>query len=795
MRTHLLVGCLLFAVGTFASCQCDNVAPLSDGGTGGGGGDDAGLGGGMGGGGGDDAGLGGGTGGGGGDDAGLGGGAGGGGGDAGVGGGTGGGGSDAGTGGGAGGGGGGGADAGMGGGGGSLLDTYVCAGCPGAADTNPGTQANPVATIHQGIVNAVAAGKGTVFVATTYMGTAMSYSEDLTMVEGVSVQGRWAVMPVGPTLGWQRTAARGSLVDTQATGLKFPAGITRATVFEGLSVQQAGVSGMKVAAITITSSAPLLRDFAVLPAMTAVTQPQENVGIDVIGTNTAHASPRFEGTMTTRSTVTAGAALASSAALVAAFAQVEADFVDFTAGQAATASHGARLSESPGSTFLNSGFTGGLSPTCFGFLSQGAADGTVVQQSNAVGCPRVTSGATLVSTTAYGLAFDACGGGGVGTTPPIVRQTSATGGVVGGTGSLAVGAAALDGCPVRFAQTSTFTGASFAPSTGTGAETTTAVLCSFRGLRTAAGANSACNVMDSALFGGFVSTAHSLALACEGNCAAGNAACRGSCNEVGQNTMTASTGAQLTHLLLSNSSPSVFRNRIGFGGNGTSCPAGASVTGIEVVGSAASVVNNFIEGGPCFDAIGIKQTLTRRAGDNSVPSPTFHSNTIVASPPSSSITPNGTSVGVQLNATPGGLSNLQAGTWRNNIIYAGPAAGMSATLFGFQETSTAADPAELSNNLFFVDTPSLNPPLYRNEGSSTLTAAAAINALMDTTAANNLSADPAFVNLAIGNLHIGSMSPARGAGTATGAPPADIDGDARPNPAATAPDIGADEVP
>jgi hypothetical protein len=785
LRTHLLVSCLLFAVGTFAGCQCDNVPPVSDGGTGGGagggGGDDAGLDGGAGGGGGDDAGLGGGAGGGGGDDAGLGGGTGGGGGD------------DAGTGGGA--GGGGGADAGTGGGGGSLLDSYVCSGCPGASDSNPGTQARPVATIRQGIQNAVAAGKGTVFVATTYMGTAMSYSEDLTMVEGVSVQGRWAVTPAGPTLSWQRTAARGELVNTQATGLKFPAGITRATVFEGLSVRAAGVSGTRVAAITISSSSPLLRDFAVLPAMTVITQPQEVIGIEVTGTNAVRASPRLEGTVAARSTVTAGQALTTSTALSATFARVEAEFVDVTAGQASVVSHGVRLTDSPGSSFVNSSFSGGPSPTCFGFLSQGAADGTQVQQSSAVGCPGSSSGGTPVSRTAYGLVFDACGSSGVGTAPPMVRKTDATGGVVAGAGSIAIGAAALDGCAVHFVQNSTFTGASANPSSGASAESATAVLCSFRGLRNAAGANSPCNVLDSELFGGFVSTARSVALACEGNCAASNAACRGSCNEVGQNTMTASTGAEMTHLLLSHSSPNVFRNRIGFGGNGTICPAGATVTGIEVVGSAASVVNNFILGGPCSDAFGVRHTLTRRTGDNSVPSPTFHSNTIVASSPRSAITPNGTSVGVQLNPTPGSLNPLQAGIWRNNIIHAGPVSGISATLFAFQETSTAADPEELSNNLFYVVTPSLTPPLYRNEGLNTLTTPAAINGLMDTTAADNLASDPAFINLAAGNLHIGSSSPARQAGTQAGAPGIDIDGDTRPNPAATDPDIGADEVP
>ncbi|MEW5855674.1 MAG: choice-of-anchor Q domain-containing protein, partial [Myxococcota bacterium] len=689
---------------------------------------------------------------------------------------------------------GGGATGGGTGGGGTLLDTYVCAGCPGAADTNPGTQANPVATIGQGIRNAQTAGRPTVFVATTYMGTAMTYTEDITMVEGISVQGRWAVMPVGPTLGWTRNAARGSLVNTQATGLKFPAGITRATVFEGLTVRQANVSGMKVAGITITNSSPLVRDFAVLPLMTVITQPMLNLGIEVVGSASATANPRFEGTAANRSTVTAGPGLTTSTGLSATNAMVDATFVDFAAGQASSTTHGAQLRDSPGSTFTNAGFTGGTSPTCYGFLSQGAASGIVVSQSQATGCPRGSGSAGPVSTQAWGLVFDACGVASPGGTPPTVRQTNAQGGVVGGTGSAATGGAALDGCPVRFAMTSSFVGATGLPTTGTGAETTIGLLCSYRGISTPSGADSACNVLDSQVSGGFVSTARSIALACEGTCATGGAACRGSCNEVGTSTMTAGTGSNMTHLLLSNSSPNVFRNRIGYGGNGTFCPAGASATGISVVGSAASVTNNFVLGGPCFASVGVDHTLLRRA-DNSVPSPTFHSNTIVASTPSTSPAINGTSVAVQVNAPPGGLGGLQAGVWRNNIFHAGPVAGMSATLFAFRETSTGADPTELSNNLFHVDGVLMSPPLYRNEGTSTLTTPGAINGLTDCTSASNVAGSPLFLNLALGDLHLTAASPARGAGTTNGAPTQDIDGQNRPNPSGSSPDIGADEVP
>jgi hypothetical protein len=347
---------------------------------------------------------------------------------------------------------------------------------------------------------------------------------------------------------------------------------------------------------------------------------------------------------------------------------------------------------------------------------------------------------------------------------------------------------------VRFSVSSSFTGASGAPPVGMGAERTVGLLCSFRSLSNLSGADSACTVVDSQVFGGMVSTAQSVGLACEGSCATGTAACRGSCTEIETSSITAGTGSSMTHLLLSHSSPTVFRNRIGYGGNGTICPMGASVVGISAVGTAASVTNNFILGGGCFTAVGVDHTLLLRA-DNSVPSPTFHSNTIVASLPTANPGINGTSVGVQVNAPVGSTVGLQAGVWRNNIVYAGPVVGNSATLFAFRETSTGADPTELSNNLFFTAGALSNPPLYQNEGTTTLTTPGAINGLMDCTSASNVSGDPQFVNVAVGDLHITSASPARGAGTANGAPAQDIDGQNRPNPLGSSPDIGADEVP
>ena len=677
-----------------------------------------------------------------------------------------------------------------GGGGGVLLDTYVCAGCPGAADTNPGTQLSPVLTIGQGLRNAQTISKTIVTVATTYMGTQTNYTEDVTMVAGVTLDGRWAVTPIGPLNTWTRNAARTVLNNTQASGLKFVAG-ARTTILDGFAVSLAPLSGMRVAGITITNSGPLLRDFSVVPPMAATT-PVTSVGIDLVGGALVAVTPRFEGVSARHSSVTSGAATQSSVGLASANANIEAVFTDFTGGAGQVVSRGAHLIDSPTSFFQDDTFTAGASVTCFGFLAQGAVSGTVLERVSAMGCPRASGGSPVVaSKSGFGAVFDACvvspGGG------PIFRGSSAAGGVVGGVGSIAVGAAALDGCNVLF-QNSTFVGASSVPASGPGPEIGTAVACSYRGLRVASGADSRCGVVASNLTGGFAPAATTVGLACEGTCATLGAACRGSCEGVSTSDITGGMGLNMTHVLVLNSSPAIGRNRIGFGGNGTICPAGASVVGLELVNSAANVQNNFILGGPCAQAVGVNHTLVQRS-DNSIPSASFQNNTIVAT--AGVPTGNSVSVGVRLGGSTSGPL-LQGGVWRSNIIVAGPVSGaVTPTLYAFQETVDRDDPMELRNNLFFVITPSFSPPLYRDETTTTLTSSGAINALTDCVRAANLEGDPLFVSPASANYHItGGFggSPARGAGTVLTMPTIDIDNDMRPNPAPT-PDIGADEVP
>ncbi len=673
---------------------------------------------------------------------------------------------------------------GAGGGVAMIVDTYVCGGCPGAADSNLGTQNSPVLTIAQGLRNAQTAAKTRVFVATTFTGVATPYTEDITMLAGVTLEGRWAVTSSGLGNTWVRTAARSTLLNTQAAGLKFVGG-ARTTILDGFVVVQAPLNAARVAGITITSGGPLLRDFSVVPPTASSSLPVESVGIDVVGASLSSVTPRFEGISALHSSATAGAATQGSVALSSSNARIEAVFTDFTGGLGQAVSRGAHLIDSTNSLFQDSSFTAGASVTCFGFLSQGVAGATLLERVSATGCPRASGVSMVTSRFGWGAVFDACVASPSGA--PTIRNSNISGGVVGGTGSVAVGGAALDNCNVRF-EGGTFIGASGVPSTGPGPETGTAVACSFRGIRTSSGADSRCGVIGATLMGGFAPAARTVGLACEGTCGNQGAACRGSCEAATTSDITAGMGANMTHLLVLNSSPVISRNRLGFGGNGTNCPAGASVVGLELLGSASNITNNIILGGPCAQAVGVGHTLVRRA-DFSTPSPSLQNNTIVATsgnPPLNTV-----SVGVRLGGSPGGATALQGGVWRSNIIQGGPVTGAAAALFAFQELGTTADPTELRNNLFFVLTPALNAPLYRDEAASTLTSAAAINGLTDTTRAGNIEGDPLFVSPASADYHITSTSPARGTGTAMGAPTIDIDGDVRPNP----PDIGADEVP
>jgi hypothetical protein len=105
----------------------------------------------------------------------------------------------------------------------------------------------------------------------------------------------------------------------------------------------------------------------------------------------------------------------------------------------------------------------------------------------------------------------------------------------------------------------------------------------------------------------------------------------------------------------------------------------------------------------------------------------------------------------------------------------------------FAELAALADPRIFENNNL---DPTHNPPLYIDEGATSLTLPGGVDGLTDTTVSGTISADPAYVNFPV-DLHIQATSPCIGAGTAKGVPAQDMDGQPR-DP--MTPAIGADEL-
>lgn len=110
------------------------------------------------------------------------------------------------------------------------LGTFVS---PNGDDTNPGTQAEPLATIGKGIENAQAIGNGVdVYVA------AGSYPETLTIVEGVSLLGGYHEAPDG----WTRdvVANTTTIACSDFVCVTIPSTVTRDTAVDGFTIEGMG---------------------------------------------------------------------------------------------------------------------------------------------------------------------------------------------------------------------------------------------------------------------------------------------------------------------------------------------------------------------------------------------------------------------------------------------------------------------------------------------------------------------------------------------------------------------------
>ncbi len=199
----------------------------------------------------------------------------------------------------------------------------------------------------------------------------------------------------------------------------------------------------------------------------------------------------------------------------------------------------------------------------------------------------------------------------------------------------------------------------------------------------------------------------------------------------------------------------------GTNGGGTRPNTGGTAFGGGIYALSSVIVNNVIRNNTAVGGTGFSNAnggnargggVSSSGAGASVTNNTFNANSATAGA--------GAGTGIAGAGFAGGFDTDTSTTGANNIFSNNTAAG--ATTQG-----AVTGPVTHTNSLFFNNTPG-------GDGNTGL---------------SPIFADPQFISAT--DLHIPSTSPAKGTGTATGAPATDLDGVTRPNP----PSIGAYEPP
>jgi len=248
----------------------------------------------------------------------------------------------------------------------------------------------------------------------------------------------------------------------------------------------------------------------------------------------------------------------------------------------------------------------------------------------------------------------------------------------------------------------------------------------------------------------------------------------GGCNALRANLVSGGDALDTWGLSLDEAGPLVSGNRIE-GGCGT-----VSAGGIRADNAYGRLENNAILAGSCGqspDSWGMKVTVA-----DGIHLLDVHSNFIDGQNAPGTCD----STGVELVADPQNTPTLPEGIWRNNIIAGGDCSDQRHV---FSESAVSVDPEIFeNNNLSSEDNPDA---LYVDADTVALTTEGEVNALADITVGGNISDDPDVVSYPT-DLHLNGGSPCIDAGTASGAPLVDSDGDVRD---LATPDIGPDERP
>jgi hypothetical protein len=615
-----------------------------------------------------------------------------------------------------------------------------------------------VRTIGAGIAVAVDAGFSQVCVASgAACPSAANYPEVVTMVNGVSVLGGYAATATTAADGgvsWARgNSCVTTITDSDARGVYFGATVTTPTALDGFTVVASTMATN--AAVTVEGSTGATLSNDIINGGTG----QVSVGVEVI----AGATP-----LISRSAVTGGNGTTSATGVHSLAARPTLsdncstfgptgrctqgcfNAARFVRGRAQNGPAGAnafavRLEDSPGAIVERSATCSGAGTADTASVRlTGPGTGTVVRAS--------ILEAFAGGTNAVGFWADACGGA-----SPWIFDNHLVSGNSPVMGARADGVRAIGDCHVRVdSNVRIVVGEESSNNDAIG------VYCAKDPV---SGIASRCTVQNNTLIQGSGAgfPPRSTGVQCD----------VGACSLVEKNIITARSGIRTFGVVLNGANTLVRKNEIEAG-----C---ATVEGIGLlsIDSFARVENNALRGsnctlptGPMFSPTSTAVKVVIGLGGNELD---LNSN---------SIGPFGgrgaacISRALTFEVLDGGTPSGPSGLVRNNVLHA----GVCATARPVEELAAGADPRLFENNDLFTLG---DAGLYLDEGSTALPDVAAVNGLGG--AAATLAADPQYD----GGIHLGPGSPCRNAGTATGAPADDIDGNRRPQESAN--DIGADE--
>lgn len=650
---------------------------------------------------------------------------------------------------------------------------------PTGTDTNSGSAASPVRHINVALNIATDAGVGSVCVRGTCAG-AFEYGgatgETLTMRNGISVIGGFQTNGTGRNL----TNCPTRLTATTPEGVLFDQTVTSPTSIDGFDL--VGGNFATSAAVTVRgSTGAIINDNTIMGGAGGMVT--TSIGVDVVDNAAVPASPVISNSSVSGAVV-AGTAIGvrsvNSAPVISRNCATALDtngrctsgcggnggVVDSIKGASGVGisattvgtAYGVSLTNSPGAIVDTSAVcaTSGLVTLTngAGVYLTGSAQGVVVRANNIL--------AYGANQNSVGVWADPCRGA----SPAIFsnHQIAGTSPVIG---SRSDGVRVIGACNARIDNNRQITGG-----VEQAGQDTNGIYCARDSV---SGIASQCTVLNNTLIQGSNNgfPPRSVGVRCDD----------GACARIDGNALITGRGGIFSAgVVVQRSGPVIGKNTI-TGGCGTQVSIG-----LQSVDSFARVENNVIRGlfpgagGSCTTSgIGNIQSaavmVINAATSNEID---LNANTLFGD----GVQTGCNSRALAFDIGDAGVPSGPRGVVRNNAF----TAGNCTPRYDVQEFNAAADPRVLQNNWFA--TAPMGTVVYRDEATTDLADAGAVNSLTDITSANNIEGN---CLVAPNAYKIMASGVCVDTGTATGAPRSDFE--SNPRPAGAGIDIGADEVP